>query len=165
MTKSLPAEVREQRFVLSDQALEELARRLAWTRLPTGQGMGWEQGVPTDWLHGLLGDWQEFDAGALQRQLDGLRQFRAEVKRQGLHVVVAEGRGPDPIRCCSRMVGRDRYLSTSRCCHYCVTRALTAPTQRTRSRRSSHRYPASGSAAQRRRAASPDGRWERSGTH
>jgi hypothetical protein len=46
----------EEQFVLSDQALEELARRLAWTRLPTGPGMGWEQGVPADWLRGLLGD-------------------------------------------------------------------------------------------------------------
>ena len=90
-------EVSEERFVLSDQALEELARRLAWTRLPTGQGMGWEQGVPSDWLRGLLGDWRGFDAGALQRQLDGLRQFRAEAEGQGLHLVVAEGRGPDPI--------------------------------------------------------------------
>ena len=90
-------EVSEERFVLSDEALEELARRLAWTRLPTGQGMGWEQGVPSDWLRGLLGDWRGFDAGALQRQLDGLRQFRAEAEGQGLHLVVAEGRGPDPI--------------------------------------------------------------------
>ena len=87
----------EERFVLSDQALEELTRRLAWTRLPTDRGMGWEQGVPIDWLHGLLGDWREFDFGALQRRLDGLRQFRAEVAGHGLHVVVAEGRGPDPI--------------------------------------------------------------------
>ena len=94
---SARVEVSEERFVVADQALEELARRLAWTRLPTGQGVGWEQGVPTDWLHGLLGDWQGFDAGALQRQLDGLRQFRAEVERHDLHVVVAEGRGPDPI--------------------------------------------------------------------
>ena len=90
-------EVIEERFVLSDQALEELTRRLAWTRLPTDRGMGWEQGVPIDWLHGLLGDWREFDFGALQRRLDGLRQFRAEAEGQGLHLVVAEGRGPDPI--------------------------------------------------------------------
>jgi pimeloyl-ACP methyl ester carboxylesterase len=90
-------EVSEERFVLSDQALEQLGRRLAWTRLPTGPGVGWKQGVPTDWLRGLVGDWHGFDAGALQRRLDGLRQFRAEVEGQGLHVVVAEGRGPDPI--------------------------------------------------------------------
>jgi pimeloyl-ACP methyl ester carboxylesterase len=90
-------EVSEERFVVADQALEQLARRLVSTRLPTVQGMGWEQGVPTDWLRGLLGDWQGFDAGALQRQLDGLREFRAELEGQSLHVVVAEGRGPDPI--------------------------------------------------------------------
>jgi len=40
MTKSLPAEMRKQRFVLSDQTLEKLARRLAWTRLPTNQKIG-----------------------------------------------------------------------------------------------------------------------------
>ena len=44
-------EVREERFVLSDQALEELSRPLAWTRLSPGEGMGWGQGVPTDWAY------------------------------------------------------------------------------------------------------------------
>jgi Epoxide hydrolase N terminus len=43
------------------------------------------------------GDWQGFDPGAPRRQFDGLRKFRAEVERQALHVVVAEGRRPDPM--------------------------------------------------------------------
>lgn len=97
MSSATPVEVSEKRFVVAGQALEELATRLARTRLPTGLGAGWAQGVPSGWLHDLLGDWQAFDPGALQRQLDRLRQFRAEVAGQALHVVVAEGVGPDPM--------------------------------------------------------------------
>jgi Epoxide hydrolase N terminus len=97
MSSATPVQMSEQRFVLDDQALKDLAPRLVHARLPTDLGMGWEQGVPSGWLRDLLDDWQEFDPGALQRQLDGLRQFRAEVDGQGLHVVVAEGRGPEPM--------------------------------------------------------------------
>ena len=97
MGTATPVEVSEQRFVVADQALEELASRLSRTRLPNGLGLGWEQGVPSGWLHDLLGDWQRFAPGALQRQLDGLRQLRAEVDGQALHVVVAQGHGPEPM--------------------------------------------------------------------
>ena len=96
MSGATPVHVSDERFVLPDQALEDLTTRLARTRLPTGLGVGWERGVPGDWLHALLVDWQKFDPAALQRQLDGLRQFRAVVAAQSLHVVVAEGRGPNP---------------------------------------------------------------------
>ena len=97
MSGAAQVRVSDERFVLPDQALEDLAKRLGQTRLPTGLGAGWEQGVPGGWLHDLLVDWQRFDPAALQRQLDGLRQLRAEVEAQALHVVVAEGRGPNPM--------------------------------------------------------------------
>src|SRR3954467_11684559 len=94
-----PSRVRvtEQRFVLADQALQELRERLAATRVGPDQGSGWERGVPTTWLRDLLGDWRNFDMDALQLRLDGLRQLRAEVRGQGLHVVHAEGKGPNPL--------------------------------------------------------------------
>ena len=38
-----------------------------------------------------------FDPAAPQPRLDGLRQLRAQVDRQTVHVVVAKGRGPDPL--------------------------------------------------------------------
>jgi hypothetical protein len=52
-------EVSQERFVPADQALDEPASRLARTRLPTSQGVGWEQGVPTDWLHVVPPDGRE----------------------------------------------------------------------------------------------------------
>jgi pimeloyl-ACP methyl ester carboxylesterase len=97
VSSTTPVEVSEERFMVADEALEELARRLPRTRLPAALTVGWEQGAPSAWLQDLLADWQRFDPGTLQRQLDGLRQWRVEVGGQTLHVVVAEGRGPDPM--------------------------------------------------------------------
>jgi pimeloyl-ACP methyl ester carboxylesterase len=90
-------EIAEKRFTLPNGALEDLAIRLSHTRLPADLGAGWEQGVPTGWLRGLLDDWRAFDPAALQRRLDGLRQLQAEVDGQMLHVVMAEGQGPNPL--------------------------------------------------------------------
>jgi pimeloyl-ACP methyl ester carboxylesterase len=90
-------EVTEKRFALPDKALEDLANRLSYTRLPADLGAGWEQGVPIGWLRGLLDDWRAFDPAALQRRLDGLRQLEAEIDGQMLHVVIAEGQGPNPL--------------------------------------------------------------------
>jgi pimeloyl-ACP methyl ester carboxylesterase len=97
MHSEMAVQVTEQRFVLADEPLADLAARLARTRLPADLGSSWEQGVPTDWLRDLLEDWRAFDPAALQLRLDGLRQLRAEVGGQTVHVVVAEGRGPDPL--------------------------------------------------------------------
>jgi Epoxide hydrolase N terminus len=52
--------------------------------------------VPGDWLDDLLKDWRVFDIGAFQLRLDALRQQRAEVEGQELHVLHVEGRGPSP---------------------------------------------------------------------
>lgn len=90
-------ETTEKRFVLPNDALEDLTTRLSRPRLPAYLGSGWQLGVPTDWLRGLLGDWREFDPRALQRQLDGWRQLQAEIDGQMLHVVVADGHGPNAL--------------------------------------------------------------------
>lgn len=93
----VPVQVSEQRFVLAGQALVDLATRLDRARLPADPASGWERGVPLGWLRDLLGDWRSFDPAALQLRLDGLRQLRAEVDRQSVHVVVMEGRGLSPL--------------------------------------------------------------------
>ena len=92
-----PLEVHEERFVLPSEALKDLAARLGETRLPADVGSGWGQGVPSEWLRGLLDDWHAFDPAALQRRLDGLRQLRADFGRQILHVVHGEERGTNPL--------------------------------------------------------------------
>ena len=82
---------------MATDALCELSRRLDGYRTSADLGSGWERGVPGDWLKALLKDWRVFDTGAFQVQLDALRQQRAEVAGQALHVVHAEGRGPSPL--------------------------------------------------------------------
>jgi pimeloyl-ACP methyl ester carboxylesterase len=89
--------VTEERVVLASDAVEDLRARLARTRLSSELASGWELGVPGNWLRRLVEDWRDFDAGALQRRLDGLRHLRAEVDGQPLHVVHVEGRGPSPV--------------------------------------------------------------------
>lgn len=90
-------EIAEKRFALPADAVEDLATRLSRTRLPAHLGARWEQGVPADWLRGLLEDWRAFDPAVLQQRLDGLRQLQAEIDGQTLHVVVADGRGPNAL--------------------------------------------------------------------
>ena len=89
--------VSEERVVFADDALDDLRARLAHTRLSPDLGSGWELGVPGDWLRTLLEDWRGFDTDPFQHRLDGLRQLRAEVDKQSLHVVHVEGRGPSPL--------------------------------------------------------------------
>src|SRR5258708_2374401 len=89
--------VSEERFVLASRALQDLRARLTGTRLPPDLGSSWERGVPAHWLHVLLEDWRGFDTEALQHRFDALRQLRADVDGQMLHVVHAQGRGPDPL--------------------------------------------------------------------
>jgi pimeloyl-ACP methyl ester carboxylesterase len=95
--RQMAVRVSGHRFVLPSGSLEDLEVRLSRTRLPTELGSGWERGMPRGWLRGLLDDWLSFDPAVLQQRLDGLRQFRAEVDGQTLHLVIAEGRGPHPL--------------------------------------------------------------------
>jgi pimeloyl-ACP methyl ester carboxylesterase len=90
-------EIAEKRFALPADAVEDLATRLSRTRLPAHLGAGWEQGVPADWLRGLLEDWRAFDPAVLQQRLNGLRQLQAEIDGQTLHLVVADGHGPNAL--------------------------------------------------------------------
>lgn len=83
--------------MLPTEALEDLRARLGHARLPPDLGPGWERGMPRDWLRVLLQDWRGFDTDALQRALDALRHLHAEVNGQTLHVVHAQGRGPNPL--------------------------------------------------------------------
>jgi hypothetical protein len=87
----------EERCRLNTAALRELSRRLDGYRTSADLGSGWEQGVPGGWLNAVLDDWRIFDTDGLQLRIDALRQQRAEVAGQTLHLVHAEGRGPSPL--------------------------------------------------------------------
>jgi len=89
--------VLEERCRLHAEALRELSRRLDGRRESADLGVGWERGVPGDWLNAVLDDWRTFDTVGFQLQLDALPQQCAEVDGQTLHVLHAEGRGPSPL--------------------------------------------------------------------
>ncbi|MBO1753940.1 epoxide hydrolase family protein [Allobranchiibius sp. CTAmp26] len=79
------------------QVLADLRDRLDRTRRPTGPDEDWARGVPGAWLDDLLADWRDFDVPALQERLSRARHLRADIDGRGVHVVIAEGRGPDPL--------------------------------------------------------------------
>ncbi len=88
--------ITKDRFLLASEGLQDLRERLLRTHLPPDLGSRWERGMPRDWLRGLL-DWRVFHADAFQDRLDGLSQLRAELDGQTLHLVHAQGRGPNPL--------------------------------------------------------------------
>ena len=87
----------DRRFELPKDALRDLSRRIERRRTVASLGVGWERGVPTDWLEALLRDWRTFDTDALQLRLDALHQQQADIAGRRLHVVRVEGRGPNPL--------------------------------------------------------------------
>jgi len=87
----------DERCRLAPEPLRELGRRLNGYRHSADLGAAWDRGVPRGWLDALLEDWRVFDTDALQLRLDALRQQRAEVAGISLHLVHAEGCGPNPL--------------------------------------------------------------------
>lgn len=88
---------------VSNDVLEDLAVRLARTRLPTRTpGERWVAGTDPDYLRDLLAHWAGgFDWRAQERRLNAFPQFLAEVDGQSVHFVHARGvrasGGPAPM--------------------------------------------------------------------
>ena len=76
--------------------LEDLRSRLAATRWPREQPVAdWSQGVPLAYLRELCEHWGgEYDGRRLQRRLNALPQFRAELDGVGIHFLHV--RSPHP---------------------------------------------------------------------
>jgi pimeloyl-ACP methyl ester carboxylesterase len=87
------------RAILDPRRLAELTRRLDLSRpsASASASVDWERGVAGDWLTSLLEDWRARDPAALQDRLDASDQRRVTVDGQSLHVLVAQGVGPDPL--------------------------------------------------------------------
>ena len=79
------------------QVFADLRDRLDRTRRPAAADTDWARGVPQAWLDGLLADWRDIDVPAFQERLEQVRHLRADIDGRGVHVVVAQGRGPDPL--------------------------------------------------------------------
>jgi pimeloyl-ACP methyl ester carboxylesterase len=93
-------------IAVSDNALDDLARRLAAARLPPRQSMpDSEPGDPAgedddtiERIAGLVAYWRDgYDWRAQERRLNAIPQFRAAVDGVGLHFVHVPGAGPAPL--------------------------------------------------------------------
>lgn len=86
-------------IAVPENVLEDLRRRLAGMRWPDAvQGAGWDYGTDLDYLQQLVVYWQnQFDWRTIERQLNAIPQFRAQVNGFGLHFLHVRGRGPKPL--------------------------------------------------------------------
>ena len=90
-----------ERFTIdvSQEALDDLAVRLAGTRWPDEiSGAGWDYGTNVGYLRELVEYWQtEYDWRAQERALNEFEHFRAGVDGLGIHFIHARGKGPEPF--------------------------------------------------------------------
>ena len=84
------------RVDIPQDAIDDLHRRLAATRWPTElPGVGWERGVPLDYLVELAEYWRcSFDWRAAERRLNRFPQFVTEIDGANVHFLHV--RSPEP---------------------------------------------------------------------
>jgi pimeloyl-ACP methyl ester carboxylesterase len=84
---SEPTHLRPFRIAIPDADLQDLHERLARARWPHGlPGVGWERGVPQDYLEQLVGYWRsEFDWRAQEDKLNALPHFVTTIDGQQIH--------------------------------------------------------------------------------
>jgi len=82
---------------VDDSVLEDLHRRLAWTRLPDQiEGTGWEYGISLDYLRELVEYWRdEYDWRAQEARLNELEHFRTRIDGQSIHFIHARSARAD----------------------------------------------------------------------
>lgn len=82
-------------IAIPDEALEDLRSRLRHSRWPERvDGAGWDYGIDADALLPLVDHWAEgFDWRAIERDLNTLPQFAADVDGETIHFVHARGHG------------------------------------------------------------------------
>lgn len=82
-------------ITISDAVLEDLETRLRLTRWPDRiAGAGWDYGIDTDILRPLVEHWAEgFDWRAVERDLNALPQFTAEIEGETIHFVHVRSEG------------------------------------------------------------------------
>ena len=80
-------EVRPFRIEVPQTDLDDLKDRLSRTRWPQEiSGVGWERGVPLDYLKGLAEYWRDgYDWRAWEARLDEIPQFTTEIDGQRIH--------------------------------------------------------------------------------
>ena len=88
--------VRPFEIAVSDEVLNDLARRLAQTRLPDQlDGAAWDYGTELGYLTGFIAYWRdEFDWRAQERRLNQFDQFKTAI--DGLDIHFIHQRSPEP---------------------------------------------------------------------
>lgn len=96
-TLSQETTMNAQHFTIAvpDAVLEDLEARLRLTRWPGRiAAAGWDYGIDTDVLRPLVEHWAEgFDWRAVERDLNALPQFTAEIEGETIHFLHAPGTG------------------------------------------------------------------------
>jgi pimeloyl-ACP methyl ester carboxylesterase len=84
---------------IPDADLDDLRARLERTRWPQAlPGVGWERGVPVDYLRGLADYWANgFDWRAQERRLNAIPQFTTTIDGQQIHFLHVRSPEPDAL--------------------------------------------------------------------
>jgi pimeloyl-ACP methyl ester carboxylesterase len=93
----MDAEIRPFRIDIPQAELDDLHDRLGRTRWPDElPGVGWDRGVPLDYLKELAEHWRtSYDWREQEAKLNGLPQFTTTIDGQNLHVVHVRSPEPD----------------------------------------------------------------------
>jgi epoxide hydrolase len=84
------------RVEIPQDALDDLNRRLAHTRLPVAApGDSWDHGTPVSYLRDMVARWQQFDWRAQEERINSFPQFRTEIDGQNVHFVHVRSTEPD----------------------------------------------------------------------
>ena len=84
---------------VADAELEDLRERLGRTRWPQPlPGVGWERGVPVDYLRELAGYWRDrYDWRKQERELNDIPQFTTTIEGQQIHFLHVRSPEPDAL--------------------------------------------------------------------
>jgi len=87
------------RIEIPQASLDDLQRRLAATRWPSElPGVGWERGVPLDYLKELAEYWRtSYDWRAAEAKLNGFPQFITEIDGTDVHFLHVRSPEPDAV--------------------------------------------------------------------
>ena len=84
---------------ISDEALEDLRRRLEQTRWPDEMpGAGWDYGANLDYIKDLVEYWRTgFDWRAQEAKLNAFSHYKSGVDGLDIHFILEKGAGPAPM--------------------------------------------------------------------
>jgi len=124
------AQIHPFRIEIPQADLDDLRARLARTRWPDQlEGVGWDYGIPLDYVRGLAEHWRTaYDWRAHERQLNDFPQFTTTIQGQRVHFMHVRSREPDavPLIITHRRSGASLSRPTTSCTGPSSTAAATS---------------------------------------